>query len=80
MKTNKNEGAENGKPMGDFSSDDPADWTIYIDPRQYIPAARCPRCKRDVQLKLSSAGPHIRGDCPICGRYIKFVKKGDLEP
>lgn len=33
----------------------------------------CERCKKDVPPVYSQAGPHIKADCPICKRYIKFI-------
>lgn len=35
----------------------------------------CKSCERMVRPKLSQSGPHLRADCPVCGKYIKFVKK-----
>lgn len=35
----------------------------------------CPHCEQYVTPTLTVAGPHIRADCPSCGRYIKFVRQ-----
>ena len=39
----------------------------------------CQRGCGTVAPKLSMAGPHIRADCPECGRYVKFVKQISLQ-
>lgn len=42
--------------------------------------AFCAYCNRDVELVLSPSGPHIRGDCSVCGRYVKFVEQSETMP
>ena len=48
-----------------------------VDPSDRM--VECTRCKEWVIPDLSERGPHIRADCPKCGRYVKFVKR-DLPP
>ena len=33
----------------------------------------CHRCQKDVHPVYSKSGPHIRADCPVCQKYIKFI-------
>ena len=35
----------------------------------------CQNCAAYVVPIFSESGPHIRADCPSCGRYIKFVRQ-----
>ena len=45
---------------------------------EVVPVERvvfCTRCRDQVVPKVSWAGPHLRGDCPRCGRYVKFLKQ-----
>lgn len=35
----------------------------------------CARRDTIVTPTLSQAGPHTKASCPICGKYIKFVRK-----
>ena len=35
----------------------------------------CQTCETYVVPIFSESGPHIRADCPSCGRYIKFVRQ-----
>ena len=35
----------------------------------------CPTCRLRVTPRLSRAGPHIRADCPECGRYLRFCRQ-----
>lgn len=39
------------------------------------PPVHCNRCNKDVEADISTSGPHLRADCPLCGAYIKFLKK-----
>ncbi len=46
--------------------------------RLVVPAERVVTCQRGCGTgapRLSMSGPHIRADCPDCGKYIKFVKQ-----
>ena len=38
-------------------------------------AIHCPRCRVPVRPAFSKSGPHLRADCPTCGRFIAFIKK-----
>lgn len=33
----------------------------------------CHRCKKEVEPVLTPKGKHLRADCPLCKKYIKFV-------
>lgn len=33
----------------------------------------CQRCKKEVEPVLTPSGQHLRADCPLCKKYIKFV-------
>lgn len=35
----------------------------------------CARCHADVVPSLWTSGPHLRADCPLCDRYVKFVQQ-----
>lgn len=35
----------------------------------------CDHCTAFEVPKLSKAGPHIKAECSVCGRYIKFLPK-----
>ena len=42
----------------------------------------CPKCAKSVPVKenlfLNKANiPQIKGECPLCGSYLKFVKYED---
>jgi len=39
----------------------------------------CPRCEKEQEIILSPSGPHIKASCNICGAYIKFIGKKELE-
>ena len=39
----------------------------------------CSRCQAEVDPVLWESGPHVRADCPLCGRYIRFVKRSDAD-
>lgn len=43
--------------------------------RVYANRLPCPNCRELVAPKVYSSGPHLRADCPGCGRYLKFVPK-----
>jgi hypothetical protein len=36
---------------------------------------RCRRCGVESEPILKIVGPHVRADCPICHRFIKFIPK-----
>lgn len=41
----------------------------------------CRRCGTVTRApRLSPSGPHRRADCPRCGRYVKFVPRGEVLP
>jgi hypothetical protein len=42
--------------------------------------AFCSRCQQEVELVLYPRGPHVRGDCPFCKQYVKFVEQVDRMP
>ncbi|OGG46690.1 MAG: hypothetical protein A3F84_25145 [Candidatus Handelsmanbacteria bacterium RIFCSPLOWO2_12_FULL_64_10] len=44
------------------------------------PTGHCPHCDADVPLRLSRSGPHVRGDCAVCGAYIRFVEQPGVLP
>ena len=35
----------------------------------------CTRCDATVTPIVTPSGPHLRADCPLCGRYLCFVPK-----
>lgn len=35
----------------------------------------CTRCNTTVTPLVLPSGPHLRADCPNCGRYLCFVPK-----
>ena len=40
----------------------------------------CERCQTAYLLKdikLSQSGNHLRADCPMCGRFLKFVRQSE---
>ena len=39
---------------------------------------RCSNCG-DVEPVISQSGGHIRADCPVCGQYIKFLRRSDAD-
>lgn len=39
----------------------------------------CPYCQAEVEPRLTVSGPHLRADCPTCGRYVKFVKQTNTD-
>ncbi len=39
----------------------------------------CSRCKEDVEPRLERRGSHIRGDCPRCGKFLRFLKQRDAD-
>ena len=34
----------------------------------------------EVALVTYPSGPHLRGDCPRCGQYVKFVEPAETMP
>lgn len=44
------------------------------------PTGHCPWCDQAVPLRLSRSGPHVRGDCSICGAYVRFVEQPGILP
>lgn len=38
-----------------------------------VPQLTCHRCCKTVIPVVYPVSPHLRADCPECGRYIKFV-------
>jgi len=38
----------------------------------------CLKCKKLVVPVLSESGPHIKAECPKCGKYIKFISEKEL--
>jgi len=48
-----------------------ADHCVEDDDVQYL---HCKKCGK-VKPVIIQAGPHLRGDCPTCGGYIKFIKQ-----
>ena len=39
---------------------------------------KCQRCDKTVEAVLSKVDPHVKASCSICGKYIKFVSRKDL--
>ena len=35
----------------------------------------CVSCGHNVEPVVYESGQHLRADCPVCGRYIKFLNK-----
>ncbi len=38
----------------------------------------CDRCKKEVEIIVSTNGPHLRADCYECRRFIKFLSRKDI--
>ena len=41
--------------------------------------AHCANCGIDVDPVLQQRGQHIRGDCPRCGKFLRFLKQRDAD-
>jgi hypothetical protein len=41
--------------------------------------AHCSNCGIDVNPVLQRRGQHIRGDCPRCGKFMRFLKQRDAD-
>ena len=37
----------------------------------------CPTCIKYNKISTSFAGPHIKAECTVCGRYIKFLNSSE---
>lgn len=63
--------------LEDAANPDADLWRCGFDSR---PLTFCGHCAQDVPLRLSKSGPHVRGDCERCQRFVEFVKQSHIMP
>ncbi len=50
-----------------------------LDPASLAGARRCPDCG-PIEPDLQEQGAHVRATCPLCGRWIKWVRRLQAAP